>query len=304
MAFLFKRKLETPGEKLRELLKKEDILITPGVFDPASALLVESMGFKSAYLSGAALTGSLAMPDLGLITFSELYDSTRKITNVINIPLIVDSDTGFGESLNVYRTVKELEEAGAAAIQIEDQDMPKKCGHLSGKKTISPEDMVKKIVAANEARRDMLIVARTDARATEGIEAAIERAKLYLEAGADVIFPEALTNLEEFKLFAKEVKAPLLANMTEFGKTPYITVQEFKEAGFKIVIFPVTIFRAAMKAMKDTLIEIKDKGTQKFILDKIMSREEFYNLIGYYEYEKRDNEFAKKGDEIVKKRKM
>ena len=303
MAFLFKRKLENPGEKLRELLKKEDIIVTPGVFDPASALLVESIGFKSAYLSGAALTGSLAMPDLGLITFSELLDATRRITNVINIPLIVDSDTGFGESLNVYRTVKELEEAGAAAIQIEDQDMPKKCGHLAGKKTISAEDMVKKIVAANNARKDMLIVARTDSRATEGIEAAIERAKMYLEAGADVIFPEALTSLEEFKLFAKEVKAPLLANMTEFGKTPYITAQEFKEAGFKIVIFPVTTFRAAMKAMKDTLMEIKEKGTQKYILDKIMSREEFYQLIGYYEYEKRDNEFAKTGDDIIKKKK-
>ncbi|MDP8003240.1 MAG: isocitrate lyase/phosphoenolpyruvate mutase family protein, partial [Caldisphaera sp.] len=174
MAFLFKKRIENPGEKLRELLKKEDILVTPGVFDPASALLVESLGFKSAYLSGAALTGSLAMPDLGLITFTELQDATRKITSVINIPLIVDSDTGFGESLNVYRTVKELEEAGAAAIQIEDQDMPKKCGHLSGKKTISSEDMVKKIVAANEARKDMLIVARTDSRATESLESAIE----------------------------------------------------------------------------------------------------------------------------------
>jgi methylisocitrate lyase len=303
VAFLFKKRIENPGEKLRELLKKEDILVTPGVFDPASALLVESLGFKSAYLSGAALTGSLAMPDLGLITFTELQDATRKITSVINIPLIVDSDTGFGESLNVYRTVKELEEAGAAAIQIEDQDMPKKCGHLSGKKTISSEDMVKKIVAANEARKDMLIVARTDSRATEGLESAIERANLYLEAGADIIFPEALTSLDEFKLVAKNVKGPLLANMTEFGKTPYISVEEFKEAGFKIVIFPVTTFRSAMKSIKDTLLEIKNKGTQKFILDKIMSREEFYNLIGYYEYEKRDNEFAKKGDEIIKGKK-
>lgn len=302
MSFLYKKRLSNPGEALKDLIIKEDIVVVPGVFNPISALLVEKLGFEAAYLSGAALTGSLAMPDLGLITFTELYEATRRITGVTNIPLIVDSDTGFGEPLNVYRTVKELEEAGAAAIQIEDQLMPKKCGHLSGKKTIPPGEMVKKIRSAVEARKDTLIIARTDAKAVEGLESAVERAKLYVEAGADIIFPEALSSIDEFRYVAKELgNTPLLANMTEFGKTPYITVEEFKEAGFKLVIFPVTTFRAAMKAIKDTLLEIKEKGTQKYMLEKMMTRQEFYELIGYDEYEKKDSEIASSSEEILRR---
>jgi methylisocitrate lyase len=302
MAFLYKPRLENPGEKLRELMKTRDIIVAPGVFSPAVALLVERMGFEAAYLSGAALTGLLAMPDLGIITLSELTEATRYITRVINIPLIVDVDTGFGEAINVYRTVREMEDAGAAAIQIEDQVLPKKCGHLAGKKLIPPEDMVKKIIAATEARRkDLVIIARTDARGVEGLEAAIERANMYVEAGADVIFPEALTSLEEFKEFAKRVKAPLLANMTEFGKTPYITVEEFKEAGYKIVIFPVTTFRIAMGAIREALKILKEKGTQKDLLDKMMTRQEFYELIGYYQYEEKDNEIASKAERLLRK---
>ncbi len=302
MAYLYRTKgSEHPAQRLRKIIKERDIIMAPGVFDPISALLAESVGFEAIYLSGAALTGSLAMPDLGVITFLEVLDATRRIMEVVDLPLIVDTDTGFGEPLNVYRTVKELEEAGAAAVQIEDQVMPKKCGHLSGKHVVSPDDMIKKIVSATEARRhDMVIIARTDAREVEGLEAAIERANMYVEAGADVIFPEALLSLDEFKEFAKRVKAPLLANMTEFGKTPYITAQEFKEAGYKIVIFPVTTFRAALKAIKDTLVELKEKGTQKHILDRLMSRQEFYQLIGYYDYEKRDSEVAAKAERIVR----
>ncbi|MGC9210301.1 MAG: methylisocitrate lyase [Acidilobus sp.] len=305
MAYLYRRKSDVhPSTRLRELIAKRDIIVAPGVYDPISALLAESVGFEAIYLSGAALTGSLAMPDLGIITFSEVLDATRRIMEVVDIPMIVDTDTGFGEPLNVYRTVKELEEAGAAAVQIEDQVMPKKCGHLSGKAVVQPEEMIKKIMAAVEARRkDIVIVARTDARDVEGLDAAIERAQMYVEAGADVIFPEALHSLDEFREFARRVKAPLLANMTEFGKTPYITVDEFREAGYKIVIFPVTTLRAAMKAMKDVLIELKQRGTQKHILDRLMTRQEFYDLIGYYEYEKRDSELAERANSFLRGRK-
>ncbi|MCE4612071.1 MAG: methylisocitrate lyase [Desulfurococcales archaeon] len=302
MAFLYKAPLEDPGAELRALLKKEDVIVAPGVYNAAVALLAEKMGFKSVYLSGAALTGSLAMPDLGLITLTELSMFTRYITRVIRIPVIVDADTGFGEAINVERTVRELEDAGAAAIQIEDQILPKKCGHLAGKQLVSPDDMVRKIVAAVEARRkETLIIARTDARGVEGLEKAIERANMYVEAGADIIFPEALESLEEFKEFARRVKAPLLANMTEFGKTPYITVDEFKEAGYKIVIFPVTTFRASMKASKEVLEEIKMRGTQRYILDKLMTRREFYELIGYYEYEHRDKAIDEKARKLLSK---
>ncbi len=308
MAFLYKNRKEDPGAELRRLLAEKDIIVAPGVFGPSVALLAESMGFDAAYLSGAALTGLLAMPDLGVITLSELVAMTRYITRVTSIPLIVDADTGFGETINVQRTIRDLEEAGAAAIQIEDQVLPKKCGHLSGKKLVPPEEMVKKIVAAVEARRkDTLIIARTDARAIEGIEGAIERAKLYVEAGADIIFPEALRSIEEFKEFSRALPGvPLLANMTEFGKTPYISVDEFRDAGFKIVIFPVTTFRMAMGAARRALEIIREQGTQKPLVEgpipvKIMSRQEFYELIGYYTYEEADREIAGKAEEIMKR---
>ncbi|MFP3172129.1 MAG: methylisocitrate lyase [Acidilobus sp.] len=301
MAYYYRKRSDVhPALRLRELMKGPGITVVPGVFDPASALLAESVGFKAIYLSGAALTGSLAMPDLSIITFSEVLDATRRIMEVVDLPMIVDTDTGFGEAINVYRTVKELEEAGAAAVQIEDQVLPKKCGHLAGKHVVPPDEMIKKIIMATEARRhDIVIVARTDAREVEGLDAAVERAQMYVEAGADVIFPEALHDLDEFKEFARKVKAPLLANMTEFGKTPYITAKEFEEAGYRFVIFPVTTFRAAMKAMKDVLLELREKGTQKYVLDKLMSRQEFYDLIGYYEYEKRDSEVAEKAEALV-----
>jgi len=302
VAFLYREPWsEPPGEALRRLLREEPVVVAPGVFGPVYALLAERMGFRAAYLSGAALTGFYAMPDLGIITLDELARMTSYITRVVRIPIIVDADTGFGEALNVYRTVRELEDAGAAAIQIEDQVLPKKCGHLAGKKLVSIDDMVKKIMTAVEARRkDTVIIARTDARGVEGLEAAIERAQIYIEAGADVIFPEALTSLEEFKEFARKVKAPLLANMTEFGKTPYITVDEFREAGYKIVIFPVTTFRIAMGAIREALIELKEKGTQKHLLDRMMTRKEFYELIGYHEYEARDSAIAKKAEELLR----
>jgi len=279
---------------LRELIKNREILIAPGVFNPITALLCKKMGFEVLYFSGASFSGSLALPDLGMITLTEVVEEVKKITSIVNLPLIVDADTGFGETINVYRTVKELERAGASAIQIEDQVMPKKCGHLEGKILVKEEDMVKKIRMAIEARKseDFLIIARTDARTVEGLERAIERAKIYVEAGADMIFPEALESLEEFKEFGKNIKVPLVANMTEFGKTPYITVEEFKEAGYKIVLFPVTLLRVSLYAMKEVLKEIKEKGTQKYFLDKMMSRKEFYDLIDYYSYINLDKKVA------------
>ncbi|MCE4620770.1 MAG: methylisocitrate lyase [Desulfurococcales archaeon] len=303
MAFLYKEPLENPGLALRKLLEERDIVVAPGVFNPAVALLAEKMGFEALYLSGAALTGSLAMPDLGIITLTELALFTSYITRVVSVPLIVDADTGFGEAINVQRTVRELEQAGAAAIQIEDQVLPKKCGHLSGKKLVPPEEMVKKIIAAVEARRkDTVIIARTDARSVEGLDSAVERAKLYVEAGADVIFPEALRSLEEFEYFAKQLPGvPLLANMTEFGKTPYLTVEQFKQAGFKIVIFPVTTFRYAMGAVREALKVLKEEGTQKPLLDKMMTRWEFYELIGYKVYEEVDSKIASEAEALVEK---
>ncbi len=292
---------EKPTRLLREMLSRPGIIVAPGVYNPAVALLAEKMGFKALYLSGAAVTGALALPDLGLITLDEVALHVRWITRVTTVPLIVDVDTGFGEAINVMRTVRIMEEAGAAAVQIEDQVLPKKCGHLSGKQLIPAEEMAKKIRAATEARSDpdFVIVARTDARGVVGFEEAVWRAQLYLEAGADVIFPEALTSREEFAEFARRVKAPLLANMTEFGKTPYITVREFEEMGYKIVIFPVTTFRAAMGAARKVLTEIMEKGTQKNVLDQLMGRQEFYQLIGYWDYEKIDARIAEEIDKLV-----
>ncbi len=296
---------EKPTTILRRLLSEPGIIVAPGVYNPAVALLAEKMGFKALYLSGAAVTGALALPDLGLITLDEMALHVRWITRVTTLPLIVDVDTGFGEAINVMRTVRIMEEAGAAAVQIEDQVLPKKCGHLSGKQLVPAEEMAKKIRAAAEARSDpdFVIVARTDARGVEGFEEAVWRAQLYLEAGADVIFPEALTSKEEFAEFAKRVKAPLLANMTEFGKTPYITVREFEEMGYKIVIFPVTTFRAAMGAARRVLREILEKGTQKHVLDQLMTRQEFYELIGYWDYEKMDTRISEEVDRLLKYRK-
>ena len=282
------RGLSNPGKYLRSLLESEDIIVAPGVFNPISAIIAEQVGFKCVYLSGAALTGSLGLPDLGLLTLDELAYFVREIAGKIGVPLIVDADTGFGEALNVARTVRILETMGAAAIHIEDQVLPKKCGHLSGKQLISTEDMVRKIRYAVNARREMLIIARTDARGVEGFDNAVERAKAYVEAGADIIFPEALTSEEEFKKFSEELDVPLLANMTEFGKTPYYTVDQFREWGYKIVIFPATSFRASVKTLIEIYKGLMERGSQKDFLDKLSTRAEIYEIINYWSYETHD----------------
>ncbi len=269
-----------------------DFLSVPGVYNPFSALLARRKGFRAVYLSGGGLTASMGLPDLGVITLTELASMVRSIHDITDIPIIVDADTGFGETLNVYRTVKLLEEAGASAIQIEDQVSPKRCGHLNGKEVVPRDNMVEKIRAAEAARDNALIIARTDARAVNGMEDALARAKTYVKEGADIVFPEALLGRDEFRHFAENTDFPLLANMTEFGKTPFIRADEFRKMGYRIVIFPVTLFRIAAKAMDDALDALMRDGTQEGIINNMMTRKEQYEVINYDFYQNFDSTIA------------
>jgi len=296
-------KAEDPSAKLRRLLSGKKTIAAPGVFNPAVALLAEEAGFECLYFSGAAFANSMGLPDLGVTTLTEVADAAGRIAAAVpSLPLIVDVDTGFGEAVNVARTVRDMEKAGAAGIQIEDQVMPKRCGHLDGKEVLEPAEMAKKIIAAKAAsKKGLVIVARTDSAETEGIDGAIERAHLYQRAGADVIFPEALKSKAEFAEFANKVKGPLLANMTEFGKTPYLSLSDFSKLGqgYKLVIFPVTAFRVAMMAMRDALRELSKTGTQTSLLDKMMTRGEFYELIDYRSTESEDRTTARKAAHLL-----
>ena len=286
--------------RLRELIAGDGCTAVPGVFSPAVALLAEKAGFRALYFSGSAFSGLLGLPDLGVTTLTEVTTAVTQISSRVRLPLIVDVDTGFGEAVNMGRTVEEMERVDAAAIQVEDQVMPKRCGHLEGKQLVSEEDMVKKLIAAREAStRGLVIVARTDAASVDGIDAAVERARLYVRAGADVIFPEALRNEGEFREFASKVRIPLLANMTEFGKTDYIPVSKFEELGYKLVIFPVTTFRVMMKSVQAALDELAASGTQKGLLERMMHRDEFYDLIGYRAYEAVDGKTARKAKKVL-----
>lgn len=288
---------------LRSLLGRNQITMVPGVFNPITAILAERAGFEAIYLSGAAYSGSLGLPDLGLTTLTEVVLEAKAVTRVTRIPLIVDADTGFGEALNVGRAVREFEDAGVAGVQIEDQVLPKKCGHLEGKTLIPAEEAAKKIrMAADARRRELVIVARTDARAVTGLSDLIERAGLYLEAGADVIFPEALESEEEFRLVSGRVKAPLMANMTEYGKTPLISAKKFEEMGYRLVIFPVTTLRVALNGVKEVLEVLRREGTQRGFMDRMMTREEFYRLIDYQEYERRDKSVSDKVEKLARNR--
>jgi methylisocitrate lyase len=275
---------ENSAIRLRQLLAGDEIVAAPGVFNPISALLAERAGFRALYFSGGAFSASLGIPDVGLFTLSELANAVRQITAVTKLPVIVDVDTGFGAAPNVMRTVQELESAGAAAIHLEDQVMSKRCGHLEGKQLISTGEMVEKIVAAQEARsRELIIIARTDARGVLGLEEAIERGGAYARAGCDMVFPEALENQAEFAAFGERVQAPLMANMTEFGKTPFITAQEFQRLGYKIVIFPVTAFRVMLKAVDEAYRELAKQGTQRGFISRMMTRRELYDVLRYDE---------------------
>jgi methylisocitrate lyase len=279
--------------KFREHITAQNILQIPGTHDAMAALVAKKEGFSALYLSGAAYTASKGLPDLGIVTSTEIADRAKEIVRATDLPLLVDIDTGFGGILNVARTAREMVEANVAAVQIEDQQMPKKCGHLNGKKLVSTEEMMQKIKAIKEVAPTLLIVARTDARSVEGVEKTIERANAYIEAGADVIFPEALQGEEEFRLFAKELNVPLLANMTEFGQTPYYTAEEFEGMGFKMVIYPVTSLRVAAKAYENIFKVIKEHGSQKEALATMQTRSELYDTISYYDFEELDNTVAK-----------
>ncbi len=274
-------------------------MVAPGVFSPAVAKLAEKAGFRALYFSGAGFSSLLALPDLGITTLSEVAQASRQITAKVSVPLVVDADTGFGEAVNVSRTVDEMKSAGVAAIHIEDQVLPKKCGHLEGKELVEVDEMAKKLVAAKEsAGKDLLVIARTDARAGEGLDGAVRRARDYERAGADVIFPEALESRGEFEEFRRKVSAPLMANMTEFGKTPYISAAEFEGMGYNMVIFPVTAFRAMMKSVKDVYATLRSEGTQKGVLGSLMTRSEFYDLIDYHRFEEADERAMRAASEL------
>lgn len=284
---------ESPGATLRRAAAESTIAI-PGAFNALVARMIEEAGFSAMYLSGAALSaGTLALPDVGLFTLTELAQHTAWLTRGASIPLLVDADVGFGDVVNVERTVIELENAGAAAIQFEDQRLPKRCGHLSGKSLVEPDEMCAKIRAACASRQDpdLVIVARTDARGVHGLDNAIYRARLYLQAGADWIFPEALTNREEFERFATDVKAPLLANMTEFGQSPLLPLRDLAQLGYAAALYPVTLLRVAMKAVEAALGTLAIDGTQVELLDLMQTRQELYDLIDYKGYETRDRHY-------------
>ncbi|WP_249869164.1 methylisocitrate lyase [Oceanobacillus saliphilus] len=293
MTWLVNEQELTQAQQFRHLLKEHPgIIQMPGAHDAMTGIIAKKVDFPAIYLSGGAFSASLGMPDLGIITLTELVTRAREIIRATNLPMLVDIDTGFGSVLNVTRTVKELADAGVAAIQIEDQDLPKKCGHLNGKKIVSTEEMMQKVQAARKADKEIVIIARTDAKAMEGIDAAIERAKQYVEAGADAIFPEALQTEEEFKQFAEAMDVPLLANMTEFGKTPYYTAEQFEEWGYKMVIYPVTSLRVAAKAVERVFEEIKQSGTQKDSVENMQTRKELYESLQLYDYEALDESIA------------
>jgi methylisocitrate lyase len=289
------------GKRLRQLIER-DTIQAPGAPNALFGRLIEQCGFEAAYVSGAVFSaGTLALPDVGLFTLSELVEHTRQLTRAVGIPVIVDADTGFGAAVNVARTVEELEAAGAAAIQLEDQQLPKRCGHLSGKSLVNAEEMCTKLRAAATARADAdtVIVARTDARGVTSLVDAIERAKQYVEAGADWIFPEALANEAEFERFAREVDAPLVANMTEFGKSKLLTLDQLAALGVAVVLYPVTLLRVAMKAAEAALATIIDEGSQTSLLDLMQTREELYDLLDYQDFEERDRAYFG-GDEPPK----
>lgn len=281
------------AERFRQCMAAPGIMKIPGAHDGLTARIAQSVGFQSLYLSGAAYTASRALPDLGIVSSDELASRSRDLIRASGLPLLADIDTGFGSVLNVARTARELVEAKVAAVQIEDQELPKKCGHLNGKKVVPVEEMVQKIKAIKEVSPTLVVIARTDAKDVEGIDAAIERANRYVAAGADGIFPEALSSEEEFRLVSKSVDAPLLANMTEFGRTPYYTAQQFQAWGYKMVIYPVTSLRVAAKAIESVFREIQETGTQAASLDRMLTRQELYELIRYYDYEKLDEKIAR-----------
>jgi methylisocitrate lyase len=289
---------QSAGAAFKERLKA-GALTLPGVFNAITAQLAQQAGFDALYLSGAGVTNSLTgYPDIALLTLTEMAQQARYVARAVSVPVLADADTGYGEILNVARAVEEFEHAGLAGIHLEDQVAPKRCGHLDGKQVIAPVEMAKKLRAAVRARSDsdFFLIARTDARAVNGLQDAVDRARRYLDAGADAIFPEALQSAEEFAEFARQVHAPLLANMTEFGKTPLISVAEFAAMGYAMVLFPMTAFRVMMKAAQTLYADLKTDGTQAAWMDKMQTRQELYELLRYPDHARFDADIAREFD--------
>lgn len=283
----------TPGQRFQQLLAQPGIIAMPGAHNGLAARQATMAGFGALYLSGAAMSASMGLADLGIITVDEVSFFIRQVARASGLPVLVDGDTGYGEALNVMHMVRSFEEAGAAAVHIEDQILPKKCGHLNDKRLATPQEMASKVQAAHRARRDLVIVARTDAAASEGLDGAVARARVYLEAGADAIFPEALTDANMFRAFAEKLPGvPLLANMTEFGRTPFFTADEFSQMGYKMVIWPVSALRVAAKAQEELYASIRTYGGAHKMVDRMQTRAELYATIGYSEYEELDSSIA------------
>src|SRR3954464_4837982 len=280
---------EPAGLRFRRLLDRPGILQMPGAHFGMAALLAKKAGFEALYLSGAAMTATMGLPDLGMITVDEVCFWIRQVARSAALPMLVDGDTGYGEALNVMHMVRSFEEAGAAAVHLEDQLLPKKCGHLNDKKLADAHDMAAKVAAAVRARRDLVVIARTDAAASEGLDGAVARAKLYVEAGADAIFPEALNTAEMFRAFAMRMPGvKLLANMTEFGKTPFFTASEFEQMGYAMVIWPVSSLRVANKAQQGLYAAIARDGGTHNVVEAMQTRAELYDTIGLHDYEALD----------------
>ncbi len=278
------------GEKFREALEEEKPLQVVGTINALMAMMAKNAGYRAIYLSGSGVaSASYGLPDLGITTLDNVAEDAKRITDAVDLPLLVDIDTGFGgTAFSIARTIKTLEKIGVAAVHIEDQEVQKRCGHRPGKRVVSPEEMCDRISTAVNARRDknFFIIARTDALAIEGLEKTLERARMYEEAGADAIFVEAVTRLEDYRVFKEELSVPILANITEFGKTPLFTMQELRSVGVDIALFPLTIFRVINKAAEEAYTVLRKEGTQKSLINKMQTREELYDLIDYYKYEK------------------
>ncbi len=286
---------KTAGQKRAEFRKRlgsGGLLRMPGAHAPIVARIVEELGFDGVYISGAALSADLALPDIGLTTLPEVIGRGHQIARVTDLPALIDVDTGFGEAMNAARTIRELEDAGLAGCHLEDQILPKRCGHLDNKVLVDTDTMTRKLRAAAAAKRDenFLIMARTDAKEAEGFDAAVERAKAYVDAGAEAIFPEALHTEAEFEAFRKAIDVPLLANLTEFGKTPYLTVEQLTNLGYDMAIYPVTSLRLAMKAVEDGYRRMAEDGTQASVVPDMQTRKRLYEILHYEDYASFDDD--------------
>ncbi len=280
---------EPAGLRFRRLLDQPEILQMPGAHLGIAALLAKKQGFQALYMSGAAMSATMGLPDLGMITVDDVAWHIRQVARASALPVLVDGDTGYGEALNVMHMVRTFEEAGAGAVHLEDQLLPKKCGHLNDKKLAGVDEMAAKVAAARKARRHLVVIARTDAVASEGMDAAVARARRYLEAGADAIFPEALTTREMFVEFARRMPGvKLLANMTEFGRTPFFTAAEFQEMGYAMVIWPVSHLRIAARSMEELYVAIRADGGTQNMVGRMQTRAQLYETIGYHDYEALD----------------